>query len=128
MKYSNGFRARMVQHMVGPEGIGAIKLVEEIDVHQTTLSRWLREASGGEKRERRGENVKSAQVRERLSSASRRSATRRRSTGSSWKPLLFRRTSLAPSCDVTACTCTAPRVAPEGRGGLARRPWQPEET
>jgi transposase-like protein len=127
MKYSNGFRARMVQRMVGPEGIDAIKLAEEIGVHQTTLSRWLREEKR-EKRERRGENVKSAQVRERLSSASRRSATRRRSTGSSWKPLLFRRTSLAPSCDVTACTCTAPRVAPEGRGGLARSPWQPEET
>ena len=67
MKYSNGFRARMVQHMVGPEGIGAIKLAEEIGVHQTTLSRWVREASGEEKRERRGENVESAQVRERLS-------------------------------------------------------------
>ena len=70
MKYSNGFRARMVQRMVGPEGIGAIKLAEEIGVHQTTLSRWLREASGEEKREKRekrGENVKSAQVRERLS-------------------------------------------------------------
>ena len=67
MKYSNGFRARMVQRMVGPEGIGALKLAEEIGVHQTTLSRWLREASGEEKRERRGENVKSAQVRERLS-------------------------------------------------------------
>ena len=67
MKYSNGFRARKVQRMAGPEGIGAIKLAEEIGVHQTTLSRWLREASGEEKREKRGENVKSAQVRERLS-------------------------------------------------------------
>jgi transposase len=67
MKYSNGFRARMVQRMAGPEGIGAIKLAEEIGVHQTTLSRWVREASGEEKRERRGENVGSAQVRERLS-------------------------------------------------------------
>ena len=67
MKYSNGFRARMVQHRVGPEGIGAIKLAEEIGVHQTTPSRWLREASGEEKRERRGGHVKSAQVRERLS-------------------------------------------------------------
>jgi hypothetical protein len=36
--------------MVGPEGIGAIKLAEEIGVHQTTLSRWLREASGEEKK------------------------------------------------------------------------------
>ena len=50
MKYSNGFRARMVQRMVGPEGIGAIKLAEGIGVHQTTLSRWLREASGEEKK------------------------------------------------------------------------------
>ena len=57
----------MVQRMAGPEGIGAIKLAEETGVHQTTLSRWLREASGEEIRERRGENVNSAQVRERLS-------------------------------------------------------------
>jgi transposase len=74
MKYSNGFRARMVQRMVGPEGIGAIKLAEEIGVHQTTLSRWVAGGLGGREekrereRERREENVKSAQVRERLSS------------------------------------------------------------
>jgi transposase-like protein len=55
----------MVQRMAGAEGISAIKLAEEIGVHQTTLSRWLREA-GEEKKERRG-NVKSAPARERQS-------------------------------------------------------------
>jgi hypothetical protein len=37
MKYSNGFRARMVQRMVGPEGIGAIKLAEEIGAGARSL-------------------------------------------------------------------------------------------
>lgn len=67
MKYSNGFRTRMVQRMVGPEGIGARTLAEEIGVHQTTLSRWRREASVEEKRERRAEKVKSPLARERRS-------------------------------------------------------------
>ena len=67
MNYSNGFRARMVQRMAGPESISAFKLAEEIGVHQTTLSRWLREVPGEEKRNQRGKKVKSAQVKERLS-------------------------------------------------------------
>jgi transposase len=67
MKYSNGFRTRMVQRMVGPEGIGARQLAEEIGVHQTTLSRWRREASVEEKRERRVERVKSTEEGERRS-------------------------------------------------------------
>ena len=54
MNYSNGFRARMVQRMAGPEGLSAFKLAEEIGVHQSTLSRWLRETSREENRERRG--------------------------------------------------------------------------
>ena len=65
--YSKGFRARMVQRMAGPEGLSASKLAEEVGVHQTTLSRWVRECSGEEKRERRVERVKSTQVRERRS-------------------------------------------------------------
>ena len=67
MNYSNGFRARMVQRMAGPEGLSAFKLAEEIGVHQSTLSRWLRETSREENRERRGEKVKSTQVKERRS-------------------------------------------------------------
>lgn len=44
MKYSNGFKARMVQRMTGPDPISATKLAEEIGVCQSTLSRWLLEA------------------------------------------------------------------------------------
>ena len=53
MKYSNGFRARMIARMAGPERVSATRLAEEVGVTQTTLSRWLREASGEEKRKRR---------------------------------------------------------------------------
>lgn len=44
MKYNNGFKARMVQRMAGPEGISASALSKEVGVHQPTLSRWLRRA------------------------------------------------------------------------------------
>ena len=44
MNYSNGFKARMVQRMAGPERISARALSEEVGVTQPTLSRWLRRA------------------------------------------------------------------------------------
>ena len=43
-KYTNGFKAKMVQRMAGPESISAMALAEEVGVSQPTLSRWLREA------------------------------------------------------------------------------------
>lgn len=42
--YTNGFKAKMVQRMAGPESISAMALAEEVGVSQPTLSRWLREA------------------------------------------------------------------------------------
>ena len=44
MKYSNGFKARMVKRMTGPEKISASGLADEVGVAQPTLSRWKREA------------------------------------------------------------------------------------
>jgi len=44
VKYNDGFKARMVQRMAGPEGISASALSKEVGVHQPTLSRWLRQA------------------------------------------------------------------------------------
>lgn len=44
MSYTDGFKARMVQRMAGPEGITATALSKEVGVTQPTLSRWLREA------------------------------------------------------------------------------------
>lgn len=41
--YSEPFKARMVQRMVGPELRTASSLAEEVGVCQTTLSRWKRE-------------------------------------------------------------------------------------
>ncbi len=55
MNYSNGFRARMVQRMARPDRISATMLAEKVGVSQNTLSRWLREASEEEKRERERE-------------------------------------------------------------------------
>ena len=44
MPYSNGFKARMVRRMTGRDRISANMLSEEVGVHQSTLSRWLRHA------------------------------------------------------------------------------------
>jgi len=43
--YTAGFRARMVQRMAGPEGISATALSRDTGVPQSTLSRWLLQAS-----------------------------------------------------------------------------------
>ncbi len=45
MRYSKGFKARLLQRMLGPDPISANKLGEETGVCQSTLSRWSREAS-----------------------------------------------------------------------------------
>jgi transposase-like protein len=42
--YSDGFKARMIQRMAGPEGISATLLAKEVGVSQNSLSRWLRKA------------------------------------------------------------------------------------
>ena len=44
MPYTEAFRAKMVQRMLGPSAKSASALAEEIGVHQPTLSRWLRDA------------------------------------------------------------------------------------
>ena len=43
-QYSDVFRSRMVQRMVGPEAVSANALAHEVGVSQNALSRWLREA------------------------------------------------------------------------------------
>lgn len=48
MNYSEGFIARQVRRMAGPEGISATALAKEVGVPQPTLSRWLRAASNVE--------------------------------------------------------------------------------
>ena len=45
MNYSDGFIARQVRRMLGPDGMSASALANEIGVPQPTLSRWLRAAS-----------------------------------------------------------------------------------
>jgi transposase-like protein len=45
MKYSNAFKARMVQKMTGPNGKSAAALAQEVGICQPTLSRWLRHAA-----------------------------------------------------------------------------------
>jgi len=44
MRYSEGFKARMVQRMLKPEAASASELSRDIGVPQQTLSRWLRRA------------------------------------------------------------------------------------
>lgn len=45
MNYPETFKHQMVSRMSGPGGLSASALAEEINVGQTTLSRWLREAA-----------------------------------------------------------------------------------
>ena len=45
MRYSSGFRNRMVQRMAGTNPISANALSQEVGVAQGTLSRWLHLAS-----------------------------------------------------------------------------------
>lgn len=42
MDYTQGFKARMIERMAGPERISANALAAEVGVAQSTLSRWLR--------------------------------------------------------------------------------------
>ena len=44
VRYSEAFKAKMVQRMSSPDGVSAYALSEDVVVHQTTLSRWLLEA------------------------------------------------------------------------------------
>jgi transposase len=44
MAYSEAFKAKMVQRMSGPDGMSAWSLARDVGVHQSTLSRWLRDA------------------------------------------------------------------------------------
>lgn len=45
MKYSDAFKAKMVQKMTGPNKKSAGALAQEVGVCQPTLSRWVREAA-----------------------------------------------------------------------------------
>jgi transposase len=42
MPYSDMFKRKMVQRMSGPEATSASALAKQVDVPQTTLSKWLR--------------------------------------------------------------------------------------
>lgn len=45
LKYSESFKAEMVRKMAVPGGPSANTLAEEVGVHQSTLSRWLRQGA-----------------------------------------------------------------------------------
>jgi transposase-like protein len=57
VKYSNGFKARTLQRLAGPDRVSATSLAEELGVCQSTLSRWLREAREEAKRGNRLEST-----------------------------------------------------------------------
>ena len=44
MPYSDMFKRKMVQRLSGPNAISARALSKQVDVPQTTLSKWLRNA------------------------------------------------------------------------------------
>lgn len=43
LEYSEKFKAKMVQRMLGPNAVSASALAGEVGIAQPTLSRWLRE-------------------------------------------------------------------------------------
>lgn len=45
MPYPQSFKEAMIQRMTGPTRVSATVLAQEVGVPQTSLSRWLREAS-----------------------------------------------------------------------------------
>lgn len=45
MKYSEAFKSKMVRKMIAPGGPSANALSAEVGVHQSTLSRWHRDAA-----------------------------------------------------------------------------------
>jgi len=47
MQYSNMFKNAMIQKMAGPGAISASALSKQVEVPQSTLSKWLRMASVG---------------------------------------------------------------------------------
>ncbi len=46
--YSAAFRTKMVQRLVGPKAVSANQLAQEVGIHQSTLSRWLRDAQASD--------------------------------------------------------------------------------
>ena len=71
MVYTQGFKARMIERMAGPEQISANTLGEEVGVPQSTLSRWLRQGGARKvdtmtKGDRRGNRTWTAQEKLRL--------------------------------------------------------------
>ena len=63
MKYSDSLKARMIQRMCGPDSISANRLAQEVDIPQTTLSRWLQNASAQKNVKRNGRVKDSGAVR-----------------------------------------------------------------
>lgn len=45
-QYSEAFKSKMVQKMVGPAAMSASRLAREVGIGQPTLSKWLRQAQG----------------------------------------------------------------------------------
>ncbi len=43
-EYSENVKKKLIQRMVGPNSVSVRALADEVGIHQTTLSRWLREA------------------------------------------------------------------------------------
>ncbi|WP_437717080.1 transposase [Sorangium sp. So ce448] len=46
-EYSESFKRKIIQRLLAPGGPTAVALSAETGVHQTTLSRWLRDARRG---------------------------------------------------------------------------------
>ena len=59
MKYSEAFKSEMVRKMASPGGPSANALAEDTGVHQSTLSRWLRQAGRVEGMKKRGQPSRS---------------------------------------------------------------------
>ena len=59
MKYSEAFKSKMVRKMTSPGGPSANTLAQDIGVHQSTLSRWLRQAGRVEGMKKRSQPSRS---------------------------------------------------------------------
>jgi transposase len=56
-EYTDAFKAKMVQRLLGPRAVSAVALSREIGVPQSTLSAWLRKARRPMERQERSASV-----------------------------------------------------------------------
>ncbi len=111
-RYSEKFKRKMVQRMSGPRGKSANALAKEVNVHQSTLSKWLREATLGSMASGGSEGGRGSTTKSRRSKGSEGSGSIRRGS---------RRPADWSTVDKLAAVVEAATLSDEELGAFLRR-------